>query len=178
MFFPCPSAIFFQLHLNIYGCFYYCKKFKLTTVALNKTVQVCARFPLPTVGLVTSEAFLGSHCSRGGRLAPRRVDPVVSCVYSFMFRSTADIPNLLLPWHCPSTCHASLASVYRSYPLLLPLCSSRFSVLTRAGPTFERWWSGFRLSCRRLFLSLFTCLPQCNTTPAAAYSNNLQYTTV
>lgn len=72
-----------------------------------------------------------------------------------MCRSTADIRNLLLPWHCPSNCHAGLASVYRSYPLLLPLRSLSF-FSSHEGRTHFRvvvvWVS---LSSRRLFLSFF-----------------------
>lgn len=104
----------------------------------------------------------------GCRLAPRHVGLLVSlCMRS----STADIRNLLLPWHYPSNCHAGLSSVYRSYPLLLPFCSSLFSALRRAEPTCVVVVVCVSLSSRRQSVSLFICRLQCNITPAAAYSN-------
>lgn len=64
----------------------------------------------------------GGYCSH---LASRHLDLLLfficrSLLLLCLWGSTVDICNLL-PWHCPNNCHTSLASIYRSYPLLRPL---------------------------------------------------------
>lgn len=114
----------------------------------NNTVQVhpCT-LPL-SVGLVArSYCTCQIHKAEGERQTGAKTCGLVVyvCTSAYLCSRwlTADICNLLLPWHRLSNCHTGLASTHRSYPLLLPLRSSHFSALRRAGPTLEWWWSGF-----------------------------------
>ena len=87
--------------------------------------------------------------------------------------SAVDICNMLLLWHCPDNCHTGLAVIQVTLLLLL-LRSSHFSAPKRAAATLERQrCHGVSLSGKRLSPSLFLFRPQCNITPAAAYSKTL-----
>lgn len=95
---------------------------------------------------------------------------VVSCVR--VCRSNADIRGSPLPWHCPPAPATPARHSFIEVPLLSSHSAPLVFQLSRGAVV------GVSLSHGRLFLSLFICMLQCNTTPAAAYSNTLQCTTV